>query len=31
MIATRYKQEDVWQATLEMYQSLIKEDASANK
>ena len=30
MIATRYKQEDVWQATLEMYQSLIKEDGSAN-
>lgn len=30
MIATRYKQEDVWQATLEMYQSLIKEDASGN-
>lgn len=24
MIATRYKQEDVWQATLEMYQSLLK-------
>lgn len=31
IIATRYKQEDVWQATLEMYQSLLKEDASANK
>lgn len=33
MIATRYKQEDVWQATLEMYQSLKKEStgASANK
>lgn len=32
MIAIRYKQEDVWQATLEMYQSLIKEEeASANK
>ncbi|WP_018357331.1 glycosyltransferase family 4 protein [Porphyromonas levii] len=30
MIATRYKQEDVWQATLEMYQSLLKEDASAD-
>lgn len=30
MIANRYKQEDVWQATLEMYQSLIKEDASGN-
>lgn len=33
MIANRYKQEDVWQATLEMYQSLKKEStgASANK
>lgn len=31
MIANRYKQEDVWQATLEMYQSLIKEEASVNK
>lgn len=33
MIATRYKQEDVWQATREMYQSLKKEStgASANK
>lgn len=31
MIITRYKQEDVWQATLEMYQSLLKEDGSANK
>ncbi len=30
MIANRYKQEDVWQATLEMYQSLIKEEASAD-
>lgn len=30
MIATRYKQEDVWQATLEMYQALIKEDANAD-
>lgn len=31
MIATRYKQEDVWQATLEMYQSLLKEDATTVK
>lgn len=30
MIATRYKQEDVWQATLEMYQSLIKEEEEAS-
>lgn len=31
MIATRYKQEDVWQATLEMYQSLIIKNGSVNK
>lgn len=31
MIATRYKQEDVWQATLEMYQSLIIKNGSVSK
>lgn len=31
MIATRYKQEDIWQATLEMYQSLIIKNGSVSK